>query len=122
MDNHAADRIAESFFESYAAALLARDAGAIAARYAVPGLILYPGQSVPVISQEQTGIFFAEAFAQYEGVTEASTHRVVWAATDHSLWVDVTWRYNTGATEQMMYQLVDDDSVWRIAVLTPLEG
>jgi ketosteroid isomerase-like protein len=35
----------EEFFERYAAALLARDAAAVAQLYAVPGLILFPDTS-----------------------------------------------------------------------------
>jgi len=122
MAKREADQIVEDFFNTYGQALLARDAGAIAAQYAVPGLILFPGQSLPVTSPGQTAGFFAGAFGQYEGVDEATSDKVVWAATDHSIWVDVTWSYNTGASEQLMYQLVDDSGTWKIAVLTPLAG
>ena len=38
----------EEFFDRYAAALLARDAKAMAKMYAVPALILFPGNSIPV--------------------------------------------------------------------------
>ena len=68
MDLDAALRTADDFFSDYARDLLARDAHAIAARYAVPGLILFPGQSLAVASQEQTADFFTGAFVQYEGI------------------------------------------------------
>src|SRR5699024_151749 len=43
------------------------------------------------------------------------------ASTEHSIWADVTWRYHGGAPdERNMYQLVQTDDGWKIAVLTPL--
>lgn len=43
------------------------------------------------------------------------------AATDNSIWADVTWHYHPGAApERNMYQLILDGEKWRIAVLTPL--
>ena len=120
MDTDTARGIADDFFAEYARDLLARDAPAIAARYAVPGLILFPGQSVPVASQEQTEQFFAGAFDQYEGIRETTPDISVLVATVHSIWADVTWRHDTGATERIVYQLVDTDDGWRIAVLTPI--
>lgn len=44
------------------------------------------------------------------------------ASTGHSIWADVTWKYQGGAPdERNMYQLVRTDAGWKIAVLTPLE-
>lgn len=123
---------ARGFFEEYARTLLARDAAGIAAHYAVPALILFPGQSIAVTDAAQTEQFFAGALAQYEGVTAARAEVRVAGEAPHSIWADVTWRYSAAAGEpepgetargeRMMYQLVQaaDDS--RIAVLTPLEG
>ena len=120
MDLDAALRTADDFFAEYARDLLARDAHAIAARYAVPGLILFPGQSLAVASQEQTADFFTGAFVQYEGVHDSAATISVVAATGHSIWADVTWTHDTGATERFVYQLVDTGDGWRIAVLTPI--
>lgn len=116
-----AQQIAQDFFADYAEALLARDAAAIAHRYAVPGLIAFPGQAIAVADPTQTEAFFASAFGQYDGVTESvPTVRVV-AEAEHSIWADVTWQHDAAPTERMMYQLVRTDDVWQIAVLTPLE-
>lgn len=71
-------------------------------------------------STTQTEEFFASAWPQYEGVTETTRAIEVVACTGHSIWVDVTWRHDTGATERFLYQLVDTEAGWRIAVLTPL--
>jgi hypothetical protein len=67
----------EEFFERYAAALLARDAAAVAQLYAVPGLILFPDTSIPVSNRSQTEQFFASAWEQYEGIDAASREIVV---------------------------------------------
>lgn len=112
--------IAERFFADYGRALLARDADALGERYAVPALILFPGQPVPVASAEQTRAFFAGAFGQYDGVTDTAAEIHVLAATGHSIWVDVTWHHDRGDTERMIYQLVDTGDTWRVAVLTPV--
>lgn len=116
-----ATRTATGFFADYTKALLERDADTIAGLYAVPALILFPGQSLPVTSREQTREFFTGAFGQYQDVRGADTEITVPAATSHSIWVDVRWRYDTGATERMLYQLVRTGQQWRIAVLTPLD-
>ncbi|MCA9858526.1 MAG: hypothetical protein KC438_02345, partial [Thermomicrobiales bacterium] len=116
-------RIAEAFFEAYQRALLDRDAPRIASHYAVPALIEFPGQAIPVSSSEQTEQFFRGAFAQYQGVTEAHAAIVVVAATGHSIWADVTWTYDGDvAGERNLYQLVHTDGAWKIAVLTPLNS
>lgn len=108
------------FFDTYTEALLARDASALAYLYAVPALILFPGNAVPVSDAAQTEQFFAGAFGQYAGVTEASAEVTVVAQTGHSAWAEVTWSYDGAAGERNMYQLVRVDDAWRIAVLTPL--
>lgn len=118
----AASNIAEEFFETYTRALLERDAEEIGRLYAVPALILFPGQSIAVTDPAQTRDFFAGAFAQYEGVTDARPAIVVAAATEHSVWADVTWSYTGSgiAGERNLYQLVRVGDGWKIAVLTPM--
>ena len=114
---------AREFFDRYGRALLDRDAAAVAELYAVPALILFPGQSVPVTSRAQTEQFFGSSWSQYERVTGTTADVRVAAATGHSIWADVTWRHEggDGGTERMVYQLVRDDDGWRIAVLTPMD-
>ena len=108
------------FFDRYAAALLARDEKLIARMYAVPSLILFPGNPVAVSDRRQTEEFFAAAWAQYEGVDAADRTVVVLAEAPASVWVDVTWTYGGEARERFCYQLVDGSEGYRIAVLTPL--
>ena len=108
------------FFERYAQALMARDERRVAELYAVPGLILFPGQAIAVSDEQQTQAFFASAWGQYEGVTDTHTDLEVVAETPASIWVDVTWQHVGAPPERLMYQLVPADGTWRIAVLTPL--
>jgi ketosteroid isomerase-like protein len=113
--------VARTFFDSYAVALLDRDAAAIADHYAVPALIEFPGASVPVTSREQTAAFFQRAFGQYADVTSAEASITIAATGPHSIWADVAWDHGGAAPdERNMYQLVLRDGEWRIAVLTPL--
>ncbi|MFB6394920.1 hypothetical protein [Polymorphospora lycopeni] len=112
--------IARDFFETYTRALLDRDARAIAEHYAVPALIEFPDHPVAVSDAAQTEAFFAGAFGQYEGVTDARADVHVVAATGHSLWADVSWSYDGAPGERNMYQLVGTGQTWKIAVLTPL--
>ena len=114
-----ADRV-EEFFERYAAALLARDAGAVAELYAVPALILFPGNSVPVASRQQTEQFFAASWVQYEGVESVETRIRIMEQAPWSVWADVAWSYGGGPRERFCYQLIDGPEGFRIAVLTPL--
>lgn len=116
-----ASETTRSFFEVYSRALLARDADGIAELYAVPGVILFPGNALAVSSRAQTRAFFEQAFPQYDGVTATRTAIEIAASTASSIWADVTWHHDTGATERLMYQLVDDEGTWLIAVLTPLD-
>jgi len=115
--------ITDTFFGTYTRALLHRDAEAIADHYSVPALIAFPGQVITVSDRAQTAAFFTSAFAQYDGVTDASAAIVVVAETGHSVWADVTWTYEGPAEpERNMYQLLRDaDGTWRIGVLTPLQ-
>lgn len=113
------ERAAE-FFDRYATALLARDEKAVAALYAVPALVLFPGQSVPVSDASQTERFFAASWAQYEGVDEARRDITVVLEGPGSIWADVTWTYGGRAQERFCYQLVDTPDGLRVAVLTPL--
>jgi hypothetical protein len=114
--------IAREFFETYTRALLDRDAEAIAALYAVPALIAFPGRLIAVADRGQTAAFFASAFGQYDGVTDARPAVDVVAEARHSVWADVTWTYTGPAPgERNMYQLLrGEDGNWRIGVLTPL--
>jgi hypothetical protein len=65
------NRKVDQFFERCAAALLARDEKTIAQMYAVPSLILFPGNTILVGDAKQTEEFFAASWTQYEGVNEA---------------------------------------------------
>ena len=111
----------EEFFERYAAALLARDAAAVAQLYAVPGLILFPDISIPVTDRAQTEQFFGSAWREYEGIGAASRDIVVMAEAPNSVWADVTWRYGGEAGERFCYQLIATPTGYQIAVLTPME-
>ena len=108
------------FFDRYTQALMARDEKRVASLYAVPGLILFPGQALPVSDESQTERFFASAWGQYDGVTETHTDVVVVAEAPGSVWVDVTWNHVGAPPERLMYQLVEREGTWKIAVLTPL--
>ena len=111
----------EEFFERYAAALLARDAAAVAQLYAVPGLILFPDISIPVTDPSQTEQFFASAWQQYEGIDAASREIVIMGEAPNSVWADVTWRYGGEAGERFCYQLIAAPAGYQIAVLRPME-
>jgi ketosteroid isomerase-like protein len=110
----------DEFFERYAAALLARDAKAIAGMYAVPSLILFPRRSIPVTDANQTEAFFASSWSQYEGVDDIDKQIAVMAKAPGSVWVDVTWSYGGQQRERFCYQLVKGVDGWQIAVLTPM--
>lgn len=112
---------ADRFFERYAAALLARDAKAIAGMYAVPSLILFPGKSIPVSDATQTEEFFASSWGQYDGVDAVDKQVVVMGEAPSSLWADVTWSYDGQPRERFCYQLVEGSDGYQIAVLTPME-
>lgn len=110
----------DQFFGRYAAALLARDEHAVAALYAVPALILFPGQSIAVSDARQTEQFFASSWGQYEGVDEVERSVEIMAEAPGIVWADVTWSYGGRAQERFCYQLVEGPDGYRIAVLTPL--
>jgi len=112
---------ADRFFERYAAALLARDAKAMAGMYAVPSLILFPGRSISVSDTHQTEEFFAASWSQYDGVDAVDSEIVVMGEAPGSLWADVTWSYGGRPRERFCYQLVDGADGYQIAVLTPME-
>lgn len=120
MSEHHDHTDVHAFFDAYTTALTDRDEKAVAGLYAVPALILFPGQSLPVTDAAQTEAFFASAWEQYDGVREASARVSVLARTGHSVWVDVTWSHDGTPRERFVYQLVRDADAWRIAVLTPL--
>jgi ketosteroid isomerase-like protein len=108
----------DAFFDRYAQALLARDAEALARMYAVPALIIFPGQSIPVNDARETEKFFASAFDQYEGVREVEKQLVIMGEAPGTVWADVTWSYANRPPERFCYQLVDAPESYRIAVLT----
>jgi hypothetical protein len=112
-------RVAE-FFERYAAALLARDSRAMSELFAVPSLILFPGNPVPVTDRAQTEQFFAASWVQYEGVDSIEPRVRVLADAPWSVWADVAWTSGGGPRERFCYQLTDGPDGYRIAVLTPL--
>lgn len=118
-ERESAERVSD-FFDRYAAALLARDAAAVAELYAVPALILFPGNSIPVVDRSQTEQFFAASWVQYEGVDSVEKRVRIIAEAPWSVWADVAWSYNGGPRERFCYQLVDGPDGYRIAVLTPL--
>jgi hypothetical protein len=115
-DNSKVDR----FFERYAAALLARDERAVARLYAVPALILFPGQSTPVSDAKQTEEFFATTWSQYEGIDAADKQIVIMGEAPGSVWADVTWSYGGQPRERFCYQLIEGTDSYQIAVLTPM--
>lgn len=115
-----AEQVAREFFDRYAAALLARDEKLISALYAVPSLILFPGQSIPVSDPGQTEEFFASSWSQYEGVDAAEPQITIMGAGPGSVWADVTWSYGGRAQERFCYQLVPGPEGYQVAVLTPL--
>jgi hypothetical protein len=110
-----------TFFERYAAALLARDEKAITRMYAVPSLILFPGRSIVVSDARQTEEFFAASWTQYEGVDAVDKTVVIMGEAPHSIWADVSWSYGGQVRERFCYQLVRGADGWQIAVLTPME-
>jgi ketosteroid isomerase-like protein len=110
----------EQFFERYAAALLARDEKAVARMYAVPSLILFPGQSISVSDAKQTEEFFATSWSQYEGIDAADKQIVIMGEAPGSVWADVTWSYGGQPRERFCYQLVEGTDGYQIAVLTPM--
>jgi hypothetical protein len=112
--------VAQAFFERYAAALLARDEAAVARMYAVPSLILFPGQAIVVSDASQTEEFFAASWVQYDGVAEAEPRITVMGEAPGSLWLDVTWSYDGQERERFCYQLVERPAGHQIAVLTPM--
>jgi len=111
---------AERFFQRYEAALLARDEAAIAAMYAVPSLILFPGNWIPVSDAAQTEEFFAASWSQYEGVDAVDKQITVMGEAPGSIWAAVTWSYDGTPRERFCYQLVDSGGRYQIAVLTPM--
>jgi ketosteroid isomerase-like protein len=111
----------EEFFARYQAALLARDAATVAQMYAVPGLILFPGNPIAVTDPGQTEAFFATTWQQYEGIEEVEKNLVIMAEAPGSVWVDVTWTYGSRGGERFCYQLVVIGDRYQIAVLTPLD-
>ncbi|HSJ84579.1 MAG TPA: hypothetical protein VLA91_12255 [Acidimicrobiia bacterium] len=112
---------ANQFFERYSAALLARDEKGMAEMYAIPSLILFPGNSIPVSDTRQTEEFFAASWAQYEGVETVDRQVTVMAEAPGSVWADVTWSFEGQPRERFCYQLIEGTDGYQIAVLTPME-
>jgi hypothetical protein len=110
----------EKFFDRYAAALLARDERTMGQLYAVPALILFPGNSLVVSDAAQTERFFASSWAQYDGVDAVTKHTNVMAEAPGTVWADVTWSYDGEPRERFCYQLVERGDGYQVAVLTPM--
>lgn len=110
----------ERFFDRYAAALLARDERTMGRLYAVPSLILFPGDPIVVSDAAQTEQFFATSWAQYGGVDAVAKHVNVMAEAPGTVWADVTWSYDGQPRECFCYQLVGSGDEQQIAVLTPM--
>ena len=108
------------FFDRYTEALLARDETAVARLYAVPALILFPGQSIAVADRAQTEEFFGGSWGQYEGVDDIEKEITIMAEAPGSVWADVVWSYGGRPQEHFCYQLVEGADGYQIAVLTPL--
>ena len=110
----------DEFFERYAAALLARDATAIADLYAVPSLILFPGHSIAVTSAAQTAEFFESSWSQYEGIKTVDKQISIMGEGPGTVWAEVSWNYGGRVQERFCYQLIEGRTGPQIAVLTPL--
>ena len=108
------------FFDQYSEALLARDERAVGGLYAVPALILFPGQSIAVTDRAQTEKFFGGSWGQYEGVDEIRKEITIMAEAPGTVWADVLWSYGGRPQERFCYQLVEGADGYQIAVLTPL--
>lgn len=109
------------FFDRYASALLARDEKSVAGLYAVPSLILFPGNAIAVSEPAQTEQFFATAWPQYEGVDAVTSDIALMGQAPGTVWADVTWSHDGTPAERMCYQLVEGGGGYQIAVLTPME-
>ena len=116
---HSSD-IARQFFDGYERALLARDEKAMAKMYAVPSLILFPGNTIVVGDAVQTEEFFASSWSQYDGVHEIDKQIGIMADAPASIWADVTWSFQGKAQERFGYQLIEGHDCYQIAVLTPM--
>jgi hypothetical protein len=90
---------ATEFFDGYRTVLLTRDAKAVAHLYAVPSLILFPGQSIPMTNLDQTEQFFGASWGQYDGTDAIDSSIRILAETSHSVWAEVTWTYNGAPRE-----------------------
>lgn len=118
--SESAPAFVHDFFVHYARALLDRDATGIADLYAIPALILFPGQSIAVTERDQVEDFFTSSWGQYEGVKELGRQVTVCGEAPASLWVDVVWSYSGQIRERFCYQLIEEGGEWYIAVITPL--
>ena len=112
--------LARRFFDRYEAGLLARDEKAISGMYAVPSLILFPGNSIAVTDARQTEEFFASSWSQYDEVDEVDKQITIMGEAAGSIWADVTWSYQGRARERFCYQLFQGPDGYQIAVLTPM--
>jgi hypothetical protein len=92
----------QAFFERHAAALLARDEKAAAARYAVPSLILFPGRSIVISDARQTEEYFASACGQDDGVDAVENKIVIMGEAPASVWADVTWFHDGQQPERLL--------------------
>ena len=88
--------------------------------YAVPSLIVFPGNLIAVGDSKQTEEFFASSWDQYEGVRHVDRETTIMAEAPGSVWVDVIWSYSGQPQERFCYQLVERAHGYQIVVLTPL--
>jgi hypothetical protein len=89
--------------------------------YAIPSLILFPGNSIAVSDARQTEEFFAASWEQYEGVDSVDQQVVIMAEAPGSVWANVTWSFQGQPRERFCYQLIEGADGYQIAVLTPME-
>mgnify|MGYP003453365324 CR=1 FL=1 len=115
-----AHETAKDLFDRYTEALLGGDVAAVARFYAVPALIERPEQRLALSSAEEVASFIVASASAYAGVRDLRHEMDVAAATEHSVWADVTWHFTGRPPERDMYQLVLVKGEWRIAVMTPL--
>jgi len=119
------------FLDNYAAVLSRADAGAMAALWNVPSLVIGGGQVIAVGSPSETEQFFTQSFAQYHasGVqTAIPAEPSVALLSDSVASVAVHWIHENAAGEQVgaedaFYIIARDpgSSDIRVVFYTPIE-
>jgi hypothetical protein len=119
-----------TFFDRYARALSAIDLDRLADCYHYPSLAVSRLGCLAITDPEQTRQFFAANGPRYHQRGIRSVRIVPRPASYHKdgLWVGLADLENIDAdgnlvdVEHNAYQLVRDDTSWRIAVTTPLDA